>query len=32
MPLNQPRLPQSVRDAISTWIANGAADDCPSIP
>jgi outer membrane protein assembly factor BamB len=29
MPLNRPQLPQAVRDAIRTWIANGAADDCP---
>jgi hypothetical protein len=29
MPLNQPQLPQAVRDAISAWILSGAADDCP---
>jgi len=29
MPLNQPQLPLSVRDAIRAWISTGAANDCP---
>ena len=29
MPIGQPQLSQGVRDAIRTWIMNGAADDCP---
>jgi outer membrane protein assembly factor BamB len=29
MPLGQSPLPSSVRDAIRTWITNGAVNDCP---
>ena len=29
MPLNRPQLSAAVRDAIRTWIAGGAIDDCP---
>jgi hypothetical protein len=29
MPLNRPQLSAAVRDAIRTWIMNGAANDCP---
>jgi hypothetical protein len=29
MPLNQPQLTPAVRDAIRTWILNGATNDCP---
>jgi hypothetical protein len=29
MPLGQSPLPAAVRDAIRTWITNGAVNDCP---
>jgi hypothetical protein len=29
MPLNQPQLSAGVRDAIRTWIMDGAVNDCP---
>ncbi len=29
MPLGQSPLPLAIRDAIRTWIANGAVNDCP---
>jgi hypothetical protein len=29
MPLGGPFLDQSVRDAIRTWIMDGALNDCP---
>lgn len=29
MPLSGGPLDQSVRDAIRTWITNGAVNDCP---
>ncbi len=29
MPLNQPQVSAAVRDAIRSWIANGALNDCP---
>jgi hypothetical protein len=29
MPLGQGPLPQAVRDALRTWITNGAPNDCP---
>ena len=29
MPLSQPQLPTATRDAIRTWITNGATNDCP---
>ena len=29
MPIGQPPLSPAVRDAIRTWIANGAVNDCP---
>jgi hypothetical protein len=29
MPLGGQPLSQEVRDAIRTWISNGAVNDCP---
>jgi hypothetical protein len=29
MPINQPPLSSAIRDALRTWIQNGAANDCP---